>query len=69
MSRNSYAVSWQRKTICCETANRRSREEGGGINMNKSEREREIKKLFLARPVIRFASLLHHAKLVGLLSI
>ncbi len=63
MSRNSYAVSWQRKTICCETANRRSREkEGRGVNMNKSEQEREINELFLARAMIRFASLLHRAK-------
>ncbi len=55
MSRNSYAVSWQRKTICCETANRRSREkEGRGVNMNKSEQEREINELFLARAMIRF---------------
>lgn len=50
------------KDNAVETANRRSREEGGGINMNKSEREREIKELFLARSMIRFASLLHRAK-------
>jgi len=30
--------------------------------MNKSEQEREINELFLARAMIRFASLLHRAK-------
>lgn len=68
MSRNSYAVSWQRKTICCETANRRSRVEGGG-DKHEQKWARARKELFLDRTMIRFAFLLHRAKLLRRLSI